>query len=119
MLRVDVRKNSITAVSSNDGELETSMTTSAPANASASPSPVIVLTPVLRSAATGSWPCSPSFATSLEPRRPLPPMTTIFMAVPFGCVESVAVQRRSEDGDRLGDGRARGAGLAQRVEHHE
>jgi hypothetical protein len=80
MLRVEVWKNSITAASSNEGELETSMTTSAPSSASARPSPVIVLRPVLRSAATASCPCWLSFSTSLEPTRPCPPMTTIFMA---------------------------------------
>src|SRR5919109_854507 len=123
MLRVDVWKNSITASSSKDGELDTSTTTSAPSSASASPSPVSVLTPVPRSAATASCPCSPSFSTILEPRRPLPPMTTIFMS----CLSlegsiggaSRAVQGRAQDGHGLRDGGAGRVRLAERVEHHE
>jgi hypothetical protein len=79
-LRVEVSKNFITALSSKDGEFDTSITTDAPTRASASPSPVRVLTPVFGAAATISWPCSPSFVTSFEPIRPVPPTTTIFMA---------------------------------------
>src|SRR5262245_23735056 len=44
-LRPEVSKNSSTALSSNEGELVRSITTCAPANACASPSPVRVLTP--------------------------------------------------------------------------
>ena len=55
-LRPEVSKNSSTALSSNEGELVRSITTSAPATASLTPSPVIVLTPVLGEAATTSWP---------------------------------------------------------------
>src|SRR6516164_10472793 len=46
-LRPAVSKNSSTALSSNDGELARSITTCAPATASLTPSPVIVLTPLL------------------------------------------------------------------------
>src|SRR5262245_10561401 len=78
-LPVEVRKKSSTASSSQTGALETSTTTSASARASARPSPVMVLTPVRRSAATASWPWESRFATTLERIRPWPPMTTIFM----------------------------------------
>ena len=47
--------------------------------ASLSPSPVMVLTPVLGEAATTSWPPWRRMATVFEPIRPVPPMTTIFM----------------------------------------
>src|SRR5271166_5431886 len=44
-LRPEVSKNSSTALSSNEGELARSITTCAPARASLSPSPVMVLSP--------------------------------------------------------------------------
>ena len=78
---VDVVKKSSTASGSNDGEFVTSTTTSAPASASASPSPVYALTPDRGDAATASCPCSVSRATTFDPMRPVPPMTTIFMRV--------------------------------------
>jgi len=78
---VEVWKNSITAASSNDGEFDTSTTTSAPATTCASPSPVMVFTPVSGDAGTASCPCSRSFATSLEPMSPVPPIITIFIVV--------------------------------------
>src|SRR5690348_12298364 len=78
-LRPAVSKNSSTALSSNDGELARSITTCAPETASLTPSPVIVLTPLLGEAATTSWPCRRRMATVFEPMRPVPPMTTIFM----------------------------------------
>ena len=53
--------------------------TQRPATASASPSPVSVLTPVLGDAGMASTPCSSSLVTSFDPMRPLPPITTIFM----------------------------------------
>src|SRR5260370_39846935 len=77
MLRVDFSKNSRTALSSKEGEFVTSMTTSAPASASASPSPVRVLTPEEGEADTVSWPRSRGI--SFLPMSPLPPITTIFM----------------------------------------
>src|SRR5215472_16447888 len=77
MLRVDVSKNSSTALSSHDGEFVTSTTTSTPASASRSPSPVIVLTPEEGEADTASWPRSRGI--SFLPMSPLPPITTIFM----------------------------------------
>src|SRR5215831_13223824 len=46
-LRPEVSKNSSTALSSNDGELARSIATCAPATASLSPLPVMVLTPLL------------------------------------------------------------------------
>src|SRR5215472_9358246 len=78
-LRPEVSKNSSTALSSNEGELARSITTCALAVASLSPSPVMVLTPLLGEAATTSWPCWRRMATVFEPIRPVPPMTTIFM----------------------------------------
>src|SRR5215467_12844028 len=79
MLRVDVSKNSRTALSSNEGEFVTSTTTSAPASAPASPSPVRVLTPEEGEADTASYPAPRSRGISFLPMSPLPPITTIFM----------------------------------------
>src|SRR5579864_7953026 len=79
MLRVDVSKNSRTALSSHDGEFVTSTTTSAPASASDSPSPVRVLTPEDGEADTASCPAPRSRGISFLPMSPLPPITTIFM----------------------------------------
>src|SRR3954466_1482771 len=81
-LRPEVSKNSSTALSSNEGELARSTTTCAPATASLTPSPVMVLTPLLGEAATTSWPPWRRMATVFEPIRPVPPMTTIFMVYP-------------------------------------
>src|SRR4051812_9647521 len=83
MLRVDVSKNSITAPSSNDGEFVTSTTTAVPLRTSATPSPVSVLTPVSGDAATASWRSRRRSRTTLEPMRPVPPMTTIFIGFSF------------------------------------
>src|SRR5690242_909302 len=83
MLRVDVSKNFITAASSHDGAFDTSTTTAAPFSASASPSPVRVLTPVAGDAAMASCPCSRSLLTSFDPMSPVPPITTIFIVSPF------------------------------------
>jgi hypothetical protein len=88
MLRVEVRKNSSTAVSLQTGAFDTSTTTSAASSASASPSPVSVSTPESGDAASGSWPASRSFSTSLDPIRPLPPITTIFIALPSLAITS-------------------------------
>src|SRR5262249_32746179 len=74
-------KNFITAASSHEGEFDTSTTTEAPFRASASPSPVRVLTPELGDAATASCPFSRSFLTSFDPMSPVPPITTIFIFV--------------------------------------
>src|SRR5215211_552911 len=79
---VEVVKNSITARSSNEGEFETSTTTEAPSSTSGSPSPVSVLTPELGDAATASSSSARRQATTFEPIRPVPPMTTILMGVP-------------------------------------
>src|SRR5262249_22391448 len=79
MLRVDVSKNSRTALSSKEGEFVTSTTTSAPASAPDSPSPVRVLTPEEGEAGTASWPAPRSRGTSFLPMSPLPPITTIFI----------------------------------------
>src|ERR1700730_8712694 len=81
-LRPEVSKNSSTALSSNEGELARSITTCVPAMACLRPSPVMVLTPVLGEAATTSWPPRRRMAPVFEPIRPVPPMTTIFMAYP-------------------------------------
>src|SRR5262249_3322904 len=69
-----------TALSSNDGEFVTSTTTSAPARAPASPSPVRVLTPEEGEADTASCPRPRSRGMSFFPISPLPPITTIFMS---------------------------------------
>src|SRR5947208_10893587 len=79
-LRPEVSKNSSTALSSNEGELARSITTCVPAMASLSPSPVMLLTPVLGEAATTSWPPWRRMGTVFEPIRPVPPITTIFIA---------------------------------------
>src|SRR5262245_58507279 len=78
-LRADVSKNSSTALSSNEGEFDTSTTTWAPARAPASPSPVSVLTPDEGDADTASWPRWRSRGINFLPMSPLPPITTIFM----------------------------------------
>jgi hypothetical protein len=62
-----------------------STTTAAPTRTSDSPSPVSVLTPVLGDAATASCPCSSSPATSFDPIRPVPPITTIFIVFLPAC----------------------------------
>jgi hypothetical protein len=53
-LVVEVRKNSITGSSSNDGEFDTSTTTAALSSTSATPSPVRVFTPVFGAARKAS-----------------------------------------------------------------
>src|SRR6478735_1697318 len=80
-LRVEFSKNSSTGLSSKDGELATSTTTCAPVRAAARPSPVTALTPEEGEAATTSWPSLRRLATTLEPMRPVPPITTIFMTL--------------------------------------
>src|SRR5215472_6475502 len=81
-LRPEVSKNSSTALSSNERELARSTTTVAPAVACLSPSPVMVLIPLLGEAATTSWPPWRRTETVFEPIRPVPPITTIFMIDP-------------------------------------
>src|SRR5215467_5273706 len=81
-LRPEVSKNSSTALSSNEGELVRSITACAPVMASLSPSPVMLLTPLLGEPARTSWPLWRRMATVFEPIRPVPPMTTIFMIYP-------------------------------------
>src|SRR5262249_14509628 len=102
-LRPEVWKNSSTALSSNEGELARSITTCAPARALLSPSPVIVLTPVFGAAAIASWPFCLSFATTLEPIKPVPPMTTIFMILPLARLRGKQRRHRlvSAHGSRL------------------
>src|SRR5215813_10089763 len=85
MLRVDVSKNSRTALSSNEGEFVTSTTTSAPASTPDSPSPVRVLTPEEGEADTASCPAPRSRGISFLPMSPLPPITTIFMHGLLSC----------------------------------
>src|SRR3546814_8987858 len=72
----------MTASSSKEGEFATSTTTLVSIRASASPSPVMVLTPEAGDAATTSWSFSRSLLTSFVPMRPLPPITTVFMSGP-------------------------------------
>src|SRR5215813_7638661 len=85
MLRLEVSKNSSTALSSHDGAFVTSTTTSAPASALANPSPVMVLTPDEGEADTASWPRPRRIGMSFFPMSPLPPITTIFMLDLLGC----------------------------------
>ena len=66
-LRPEVSKNSSTALSSNEGEFSRSITTCAPAMASLSPSPVMVLTPVFSAAAITSCPLCFSLSTTFDP----------------------------------------------------
>src|SRR5437870_3665035 len=79
-LRPEVSKNSSTALSSNEGELARSITACVPAMASLRPWPVMVLTPVLGEAAMTSWPPWRRMGMVFEPIRPVPPITTIFIA---------------------------------------
>ena len=81
-VRVDVSKNASTSSSANDGEFDTSITTSAPSSTSATPSPVSVFTPVLGDAATASCPWAVSRSMSFVPMSPVPPMMTIFTMIP-------------------------------------
>jgi hypothetical protein len=104
---VEVRKNSITASSANDGEFDTSTTTAAPSSTSASPSPVRVFTPVFGEAGTASWPCSPSLATSFDPISPVPPITMIFTTYPF--IRRTRSRRRSAGSLGSEDQAARGS----------
>src|SRR5216684_4140864 len=105
-LRPEVWKNSSTALSSNEGELARSITTCVPAMAPLRPWPVMVLTPVLGEAATTSWPPWRRMATVLEPIRPVPPITTIFIAnllvrsPQAGVCDGCAASRRSERTDK-------------------
>jgi hypothetical protein len=94
------RKNSTTAASSNDGEFGTSITTSAPATAAASPFPVSVSTPVFGEAATVSCLCSAGPSTSFDPISPVPPITTIFIANLLSPTASVAARRQLRQGGR-------------------
>src|SRR5438874_5117593 len=80
-LRVEVSKNSNTALSSNEGEFVTSTTTCAPVSASVKPSPVIELMPCEGDAATTSWPPARSRFTTLLPMSPVPPRITIFISL--------------------------------------
>src|SRR5882724_195629 len=94
-LRVDVSKNFSTAASSHEGEFVTSTTTDAPFSASASPSPVTLLTPELGDAATASCPWSRSVLTSFDPMSPVPPTTTIFIIVSFILDQGISVNNKS------------------------
>lgn len=81
-LRPEVSKNVSAAPASNDWDPTTSTTTSASSTASRSPSPVMVSIPVLGDAGTTWWPAPRRMATALDPIRPVPPTTTIFMRLP-------------------------------------
>lgn len=78
----EVSKNFKAARSSNEGEFATSTTTPAPDKTLSKPSPVIVLTPVLRAAWITSWPFWRSLLASFVPMRPVRPMITILMTFP-------------------------------------
>jgi hypothetical protein len=56
------------------------------------------LTPDFGDAAIASWPCSASLATTLEPIRPLPPITTIVIALPSSRSRR-RLDRRQDDSD--------------------
>ena len=77
------RKNSITAASSHDGELDTSITTDAPAMASCESFAGQRVDPGVRRGRSASCPREPSILTTFEPIRPVPPITTIFMSIPL------------------------------------
>jgi hypothetical protein len=51
----------------------------------------MVLTPVFGAAASASCPFCFSFATTLDPINPVPPMTTIFMTSPLANSPSISV----------------------------
>src|SRR5262245_24466039 len=107
MLRVDVSKNSSTALSSHDGAFVTSTTTSAAASASRSPSPVMVLTPDEGEADTASWPRPRRRGISFLPMSPLPPITTIFMLGLLECGPDIgAVNRFPPQDQRVARDRA-------------
>src|SRR5215472_8327571 len=59
------------------------MTAEAPCSASGSPSPVTLFTPDLGDAATAWCPFARRLLTSLDPIRPVPPITTIFIVTSF------------------------------------
>jgi hypothetical protein len=82
-LWVTVVKNFMTFSSPQSGALETSTTTSAPAIAWSSPSPVKASIPKAGDAATALCPASCSAVMTLSPISPLPPTTTILMLRPF------------------------------------
>src|SRR5262245_61888617 len=79
--------------------------------ASLSPSPVMLLTPVLGEAATTSWPRWRRMGTVFEPIRPVPPRATIFIpnllvrspqaGVCGGCTASNPQQLSSTNEGRL------------------
>src|SRR5262249_49452342 len=94
MLRVDVSKNSSTALSSHDGAFVTSTTTSGPASALANPWPVMVLTPDDGDADTASWPRPRRRGISFLPMSPLPPITTIFMMDLLECGPEIEAVNR-------------------------
>src|SRR5262249_39515086 len=96
MLRVDVWKNSSTALSSHGGEFATATPSSAPACASASPSPLMVLTPDEGEADTASWPRPRSRGISFFPMSPLPPITTIFMLDLLDCRPDIGAVYRTQ-----------------------
>src|SRR5690606_12441449 len=75
-------KNSRTAASSNDGEIDTPTTTDAPASASASPSPVTVSTRVRGDATTASCPSPWSLTPTVPATRPASPTPTTPLARP-------------------------------------
>src|SRR5690606_4774397 len=97
MLPPAVMKKFMAASPSNEGELETSMTISLLARRSSRPSPVIVSTPVPGAAATASWPRLRNSSTTLEPIRPVPPMTAIWN---MGTFLSPGERVRSRDLER-------------------
>lgn len=68
------------ALSSNEGEFDTSTTMAAPASAACRPSPVTALTPLLGDARSTSWSRDRSNGAYFEPIRPVPPTITIFMS---------------------------------------
>ena len=56
--------------------------------------------PNLGDAGTASWPCSQSVATTFEPMSPVPPITTIFMGLPFLGREEAAEGNQDSAGER-------------------
>src|SRR3954469_10470806 len=116
-LRVEVVKNSSTAWSSQDGALVTSTTTRAPASASLRHSPVGGVAPVCGEAGTASWPWARRLATTLDPICPVPPMTTIFMVLPFGQVDCLHQPRPGSRSGRDGECQLRRIGDEEDLLH--
>jgi hypothetical protein len=84
-LRVAVVKKCVASSWSGEGPVAPSMIASTPSSASARPSPVITSTPFERAIGTTSLPCASMVSTSGRPRRPVAPVTAIFVIGGSSC----------------------------------